>query len=326
MKAAIFREYGPPESVVHIEDVAKPAPKDDEVLIKVRAASVNPLDCIVLGKPYLARLMMGGLSKPKETRLGRDVAGEIESVGARVAQFKPGDAVFGLCLGAFAEYACASADKIASKPPNLAFDAAATMPIAGLTALQGLRDHGRIQKGHQVLTIGASGGVGTFAIQIAKSFGAEVTAVCSTRNLDLVRSIGADHAIDYTRQDFTAGPQRYDLIFDLASSKPISSCKRLLTPRGRYVFAGAIARQDASFAGPLVPFLKTLLASRFDKEHMGFVSAKANAAELAILADLAASGKIKPVIDKSYPLSQLPEALSYLATKHARGKVVLTMG
>jgi NADPH:quinone reductase-like Zn-dependent oxidoreductase len=199
------------------------------------------------------------------------------------------------------------------------------LPIAGLTALQGLRDHGHIQQGHQVLIIGASGGVGTFAIQIAKSFGAEVTAVCSTRNLELVRSIGANHAIDYTQQDFTSTAQRYDLIFDLASSRPVSSCKRLLTPRGRYVFAGAIARQDASFAGPLVPFLKTFLASRFDKQHLGLVSAKPNANDLAILAEFASSGKIKPVIDKRFQLSQLPEALSYLATKHARGKVVISM-
>src|SRR2546427_12785386 len=236
MKAIVYHNYGPPD-VLKLEEVEKPVPKDDEVLIKVSAASVNPVDRLYRGRPYLVRIKIG-LSKPNDTRLGRDVSGVVEAVGTNVTQFKPGDEVFGTCSGALAEYACASESAFVMKPDNVTFEQAASVPIAGLTALQGLRDKGQLQPGQKVLINGAAGGVGTFAVQIAKSFGAEVTGVCSTRNVDLVRSIGADHVIDYTREDFTRSGRRYDLMFDVAGSRSWSECKRILNPQATLVIVG----------------------------------------------------------------------------------------
>jgi NADPH:quinone reductase-like Zn-dependent oxidoreductase len=319
MKAAIYTRYGPPD-VVQITDVEKPVPKDNEVLIRVRAASVNPLDWhFMRGTPYIVRLGAGP-RRPKITRLGVDLAGQVEVVGGNVIQFKPGDEVFGTCRGAFAGYVCAVEDKLAPKPANLSFEDAAAVPVAALSALQGLRDKGWIQRGHEVLVDGASGGVGTFAVQIAKSFGAEVTAVCSTRNVETARSIGADHVIDYTREDFTKDGQRYDLILAANAYHSIFDYRRALSQDGTYVMVG----------GGGVPILQALLLgpllSLIGGKKMGFVSAKINRKDLVFLKDLLEAGKVVPVIDKRYPLSDVAEALRYLEEGHAQGKVVLTVG
>jgi NADPH:quinone reductase-like Zn-dependent oxidoreductase len=318
MKAAVYTRYGPPD-VVQITDVEKPVPKDNEVLIKVRAASVNPLDWhLMRGKPYIGRLLFG-LLKPKVTRLGRDVAGQVEAVGRNVTQFKPGDEVFGACRGAFAEYVCAIEDKLAPKPANISFEDAAAVPVAAISALQGLRDKGRIQRGHKVLVDGASGGVGTFAVQIAKSFGAEVTAVCSTRNVDTARSIGADHVIDYTREDFTQSGQRYDLIIAANAYHSIFDYRRALSQDGNYVMVGGGWAQSlqAMLLGPLL----SLIGSK----KMCFFITKINKKDLVLLKDLLEAGKVTPVIDRNYPLSEVPEAIRYLEVGHARGKVVITV-
>ena len=319
MRAIVYTEYGPPD-VLQFTEVAKPTPKDNEVLIKVRAASANPLDWhLVRGKPLVARLMIGGLRKPKVTRLGVDVAGQVEAVGRNVTQFKPGDEVFGACRGAFAEYVCVSEDKLALKPANISFEDAAAVPVAAISALQGLRDKGRIQRGHKVLVDGASGGVGTFAVQIAKSFGAEVTAVCSTRNVDTARSLGADHVIDYTREDFTQSGQRYDLIIAANAYHSIFDYRRALGQGGIYVMVGGGWAQilQAMLLGPLL----SLIGSK----KMSFVSAKLNKTDLGLLKDFLAAGKIVPVIDRRYPLSEVAEAFRYLEEGHARGKVVITL-
>jgi NADPH:quinone reductase-like Zn-dependent oxidoreductase len=318
MKAAIYTRYGPPD-VVQITDVEKPVPKDNEVLIRVRAASVNPLDWhFMRGTPYIVRLR-AGLRRPKITRLGVDVAGPVESVGRNVTQFNPGDDVFGACRGAFAGYVCAVEDKLAPKPANLSFEDAAAVPVAALSALQGLRDKGRIQRGHKVLVDGASGGVGTFAVQIAKSFGAEVTAVCSTRNVETARSRGADHVIDYTREDFTKNGQRYDLILAANAYHSIFDYRRALSQDGTYVMVG----------GGGVPILQVLLLgpllSLIGSRKMCFVSAKINKKDLVVLKDLLEAGNVVPVIDKRYPLSDVAEALRYLEEGHAQGKVVITV-
>jgi NADPH:quinone reductase-like Zn-dependent oxidoreductase len=326
MKAA-FTRYGPPDVVV-VEDIEKPVPRDNEVLIKVRAASVNPLDWKTMtGGPYIVRLFLG-LRKPKIKRLGVDVAGQVEAVGRSVTQFKPGDEVFGTCQGAFAEYACTCQSAklmksaFAIKPENVTFEQAASSPIAALTALQGLRDKGRIQSGQMVLINGAAGGVGTFAVQIAMSFGANVTGVCSTRNLDMVRSIGADHVIDYTQQDFTKNGQRYDIFFDCIGNHPLSVCRRTLNPRGRYIMVGApkvvlLISLLARLTGALV------LSPFIDQKLVAFI-AKSNQDDLTIIGELMATGKVKPVIDRRYTLSEVPEALRYLEEGHARGKVIIT--
>ncbi len=321
MKAIVCRKYGSPD-VLKCEEIEKPTAGDDQVLIKVHAASVNPLDRMMRGKPYLIRLM-SGLRKPKDTRLGRDVAGQVEAVGGNVTRFKPGDAVFGTCRGAFAEYACASESKLAGKTDKLTFEQAASVPVAGLTALQGLRDKGQIQPGQKFLINGAAGGVGTFAVQIAKSFGAEVTAVCSTGKVDMVRSIGADRIIDYTREDFTKGEQRYDLIFDCAGNRPLSALRRLLNPKGIYIAVGAPAQ--GRWIGPLARLLKTLVVSWFVKEKLVLFLAQIRSEDLAILRELIEAGKVRPVIDKRYSLSEVPEAIRYLEEGHARGKVVITI-
>jgi len=319
MKAAIYSRYGPPD-VVQVTDVEKPVPKDNEVLIKVRAASVNPLDWhFMRGTPYVVRLG-AGLRGPKITRLGVDLAGQVEAVGRNVTQCKPGDEVFGACRGAFAGYVCAVEGKLAPKPANLSFEDAAAVPVAALSALQGLRDKGRIQRGHKVLVDGASGGVGTFAVQIAKSFGAEVTAVCSTRNVETARSIGADHVIDYTREDFTKNGQCYDLILAANAYHSIFDYRRALSQDGTYVMVGGggVQALQALSLGPLL----SLIGSR----KMRFVSARINKKDLVFLKDLLEAGKVVPVICKRYPLSGVAEALRYLEEGHAQGKVVITVG
>jgi NADPH:quinone reductase-like Zn-dependent oxidoreductase len=319
MKAMVCTRYGPPD-VLQFTEVAKPAPKDDEVLMNIHAASVNPVDLhLMRGKPFFVRLMAGALLKPKDTRVGFDVAGQVEAVGRNVTQFKPGEEVFGGCRGAFAEYGCAVEDKLALKPANISFENAAAVPVAALTALQGLRDKGRIQRGRKVLVYGASGGVGTFAVQIAKSFGAEVTAVCSTRNVKTARSIGADHVIDYTREDFTQSGQRYDLIFAANAYHSIFDYRRALTQDGIYVMAGGgwVQIFEAVLLGPLL--------SRIGSKKICFFVANINKKDLVLLKDLLETGKIVPIIDRRYPLSDVAEALRYLGEGHAQGKVVITV-
>ena len=322
MKAIVYTEYGSPD-VIQLKEVEKPAPKDDEVLIKVHAASVNAYDWHFLTADiFLIRLMGGGLLKPKNTRLGADVAGRVEAVGANVKQFRPGDEVFGDISGgngSFAEYACARESRLALKPANLSFDEAATVPMAASTALQGLRDEGQIRPGQKVLINGAAGGVGTFAVQLAKYFGAEVTAVCSTRNLDQARSLGAEHVIDYTKEDFTQNGQRYDLIFAANGYHPLSAYKRALAPQGIYIMAGGTMAQifEAMLLGTWM--------SKTGGKKMGGVSAKIDQKDLVTLKELLEAGKIVPVVDKRYPLSEAAEALRYLGAGHARGKVVITI-
>jgi NADPH:quinone reductase-like Zn-dependent oxidoreductase len=322
MKAAIYESYGPPD-VVQITDVEKPVPRDDEVLIKVRAASVNPLDWrLMKGEPRALRIMPRLLKMPIG-RPGVDVAGEIEAVGSHVKQFKPGDAVFGGCRGAFAEYGCTPESKIVMKPANVTFEQAAAINVAGLTTLQGLRDKGNIQPGSKVLINGAAGGVGTFAVQIAKSFGAHVTGVCSTRNIDMVRSIGADEVIDYTQHDFTSSNQRYDLILDCIGNHSFSACRRILNPKGRLVMIGA--PHDLSVMDILTPMIKTSLLSLFVTQKAVMFIAKSNQNDLTFLGELIVTGKLKPVIDRCYSLSQAADAIRHVEEGHARGKVVITL-
>jgi NADPH:quinone reductase-like Zn-dependent oxidoreductase len=324
MKAAVCSRYGPPD-VVQIADVAKPVPKDNEVLIKVRAAAVNPLDqSMTSGTPYFVRLF-GGLRKPKDTRLGVDVAGQVEAVGKNVTGLKPGDEVFGMCRGAFAEYACGSASSmlmaaLALKPGNLTFEQAAAVPVAAVTALQGLRDKGHIQPGQKVLINGAAGGVGTFAVQIAKSFGAEVTGVTSSRNVDMVRSLGADRIIDYTQEDFTKSGQRYDLFLDCVGNHSFSASRRVLNPKGMYIVVGA---PHGHWFRPLDRLIKALMLSLFSRNIVAFM-ARANYEDLTILRKLIEAGKVTPVIDKRYTLNEVPAAIRYLEEGHVRGKIVIT--
>ena len=320
MKAIVYTKYGSPE-VLQLKDVEKPTPKEDEVLIEIHAASVNAYDWHFLTADiFLIRLMGGGLLKPKNTRLGADVAGRVEAVGKNVKQFQPDDEVFGMVRGGFAEYACALENALTFKPSNLSFEEAAAVPMAAVTALQGLRDEGQIQAGQKVFINGASGGVGTFAVQIAKSFGAEVTAVCSTRNVDQARSLWADHVIDYTKEDFTQSGQQYDLILAANGYHPLSAYKRALTPKGIYVMAGGSMAQI--FQAMLIGSLMSEAGGR----KMGGVSAKRSQKDLAFLKELLEAGKVVPVIDKRYPLSEAAEALRYLGEGHARGKVVITVG
>jgi len=324
MKAAVYTRYGPPD-VVQIKDVEKPVPKDNEVLLKVRAASVNPVDWhFMRGTPYIVRIV-AGLRKPKITRLGVDVAGQVEAVGRNVTQFKPGDEVFGTCKGAFAEYACTSERALVAKPDNVPFEQAASVPVAAFTALQGLRDKGHIQPGQKVLINGAAGGVGTFAVQIAKSFGADVTGVCSTRNVGLVRSIGADQVIDYTQADFTKSGQRYDLFFDCVGNHSLSACRRVLNPKGIHIMVGAPSGGGRWMIGPLARLVKMLLLSWFMSQKFVTFIARSSKEDLTIMHELMKAGKVTPVIDKRYRLSEVPEAIRYLEEGHARGKVVVTL-
>jgi NADPH:quinone reductase-like Zn-dependent oxidoreductase len=316
MKAVVCHNYGPP-AVLKYEEIEKPTAGDDEVLIKIRTASVNPVDRIFRA-PYILRILTG-LRKPRNARVGRDMAGQVEAVGRNISRFKSGDEVFGVCRGAFAEYGCAIEDKLALKPANISFEEAASVPVAALTALQGLRDKGQIQRGHRVLVDGASGGVGTFAVQIAKAFGAVVTAVCSMKKMDTARSIGADHVIDYAQQDFTKNGQRYDLILAANAYHSIFAYRRALSPRGIYVMAGGGGVQilQGMVLGPLL----SLLGSK----KMRFFIAKINNKDLVLLKDLLETRKVVPVIDRRYPLIGVAEALSYLEEKHAKGKIVITV-
>lgn len=321
MKGVIYRCYGPPE-VLRLEDVVKPTPRDNEVLVRVRAASVNPLDWHEMrGMPYLVR-MSTGFGAPEFERLGTDFAGTIEAVGKNVKRFKPGDEVFGGGGGAFSEYMRVREDRgIALKPPNLSFEEAAAIPVAGITALQALRDKGHIQAGQKVLINGASGGVGTFAVQLAKSYGAEVTGVCSTRNVELVRSLGADHVIDYTREDFTLRPEAYDLIVDNVGSHGLLEYRRVLKPNATLVLVGG--PNEGQWLGPLMGVVKAMVLSPFVSQKFGLILAELTAQDLAYLGDLTQSGKMKPAIDRRYALSETPAAIAYLETGRARAKVVI---
>jgi NADPH:quinone reductase-like Zn-dependent oxidoreductase len=321
MKAIVHRCYGAPE-VLKLEDIEKPTPADNEVLVKVHAASVNPLDWHYMrGKPYIMR-MSSGFGAPENPRLGVDFAGTVEAVGSGVTRFKPGDEVFGGKRGAFAEYVRVPEDQsLVLKPANLSFEQAATGPIAATTALQALRDKGRLQPGQKVLINGASGGVGTFAVQIAKAMGAEVTGVCSTRNVELVRSLGADHVVDYTVEDFMKGGQVYDLVLDNVGNRPLSDYTDVLKPDGIFVIIGGPS--DNAWLGPMVSPIKAKLLSPFVSQEFVFLLADMSQPDLATLAELMQSGKVAPVIDRRFPLSEVPAAIAYLEEGRARGKVVI---
>jgi NADPH:quinone reductase-like Zn-dependent oxidoreductase len=323
MKGVVHLCYGSPD-VIRYAVVAKPLPADDEVLVKVHAASVNPLDWHYLeGTPYIVRLD-SGFGKPQNPRLGVDFAGTVEAVGRSVTRFKAGDEVFGGKFGSLAEYVVVREDRaIALKPANVTFGQAAAVPIAAVTALQSLRDKGQIRSGQKVLINGASGGVGTFAVQIAKTFGAEVTGVCSTRNVELVRSLGADHVIDYTREDFTKGDQRYDLILDNVGTHSLLGYRRVLNPRGRYVMIGSTT--PGNWLGFLAAPVAGLLLSPFVSQKFSMILADLNKEDLATLGALMQSGKMTAVIDRTYELTEAAEALRYLEKGHARGKVVVAV-
>ena len=323
MRAIVYEEYGSPD-VLNFQEVEKPAPMEDEVLVKVHAASVNAADWHMMrADPPLVRLMGFGLLRPKYKILGADVAGRVEAVGRNVTQFQPGDEIFGDLsgdgFGGFAEYVCATEDALALKPAKVSFEEAAAVPLAAVTALQGLRNKGQIQQGQKVLINGASGGVGTFAVQIAKSFGAEVTGVCSTSKVDMVRSLGADHVIDYTQEDFTKNGQHYDLILAANGYHPISDYKRALGPEGTYVMTGGSGAQmfQSMTLGPIL--------SMTGSKKLGNLSMKANKGDLIFMKGLLEAGEVTPVIDRTYPLSEVPEAMRYLEEGHARGKVVITV-
>jgi NADPH:quinone reductase-like Zn-dependent oxidoreductase len=323
MQAAVHRCYGAPD-VVRIETLTRPVPSDHGVLIRVRATSVNPYDWHMMsGEPYPMRLG-SGFGAPNDIALGTDFAGTVEAVGQRVTRFKPGDEVFGIGSGAFAQYLQIPEDAtLVLKPSNLTFAQAAAVPVAGFTALQALRDHGQLRAGQKVLINGAGGGVGTFAVQIAKAMGADVTAVTNSGSLALVRSIGADRVIDYTHEDFTLRPDHYDLILDMSGNHSLSDYRRVMTPDGTYVIAGDTSK--GSWAGPLAGFGKVLVVSKFVKQKLVPFIASLSQADLTILADMLQSGKIKPVIDRQYPFEQIGAAIRYQETGHARGKVVVTL-
>lgn len=326
MKAIVYCEFGSPD-VLQLKEIEKPTPEDNQILIKVRAASINPLDWHFMeGTPKIARALGMGLRKPKSSRLGVDCAGTVEAVGKNVTQFKPGDEVFGGRNGSLAEYVCAREEgAVVLKPASVTFEQAASLGIAGLTALQGLRDKGKLQPGQKVLINGASGGVGTFAVQIAKSMGAEVTGVCSTRNIELVRSLGASQVIDYTKEDFTKGEQSYDLILDNVGTQPLSGFRHVLKPKGIYVAIGGGGASEAGWVGPFGRVIAMLVSSPFVQQRMGMMMAEFEKKDLTTLGDLIVSGKVTPVIDRLYKLSEVPEAMRYLEEGHARGKVVINM-
>ena len=329
MKAVLHRCYGSAD-VITIEDVAKPTPRDGQVLVKVRAVSLNALDSHVLhGDPYIVMRFAGGIGSPKSPTLGGDFAGMVEAVGRGVTDFMPGDEVFGAGGGtrftAFAEYVTVypAFATLARKPANVTFEQAAAVPIAALTALQALRDQGRLRSGQKVLINGASGGVGTFAVEIAKALGAEVTGVCSTHNVEMVREIGADHVFDYTRDDFTTSGERYDLIVDIAASRSLAEYRRVLKPDGIYVIVGAAGR--GRWLGPLAPALKTLAYAPFASAEFVFFIANMNKPDLRFVAELMEQGKVRPVIDRTYPLGEIRDAFRYFDEGHARGKIVVTL-
>jgi len=318
MRAIVHYGFGTPD-VLHVEDVQKPAPGDAQVLIRIRAASLNPFDLgIIKGKPYIIRLILG---LRKQKRVGRDVAGVVEAVGKKVTRFQPGQAVFGCCVGSLAEYATAGERNLASKPDQLTFEQAASLPIAGLTALQALRDRVKVKPGQEVLINGAAGGVGTFAVQMAKSLGAHVTGVCSTRNVDLVRSLGADRVIDYTRDDFTRGQERYDAILECVGNRPFSECRRVLKPRGIHVPIAS----PKEFSAMMSFMVQSTVQSWFASQKFRIILAKLRREDMIRLGEIVSSGKCTPVIDRTYPLSEGREAMRYLAQGHARGKVIVTV-
>jgi NADPH:quinone reductase-like Zn-dependent oxidoreductase len=321
MKAIIYREYGSGEAC-HVEEVEKPTPRDDEVLVRIRAAALNPLDYHLMSGAYMMR-PKNGFRHPKPSCPGAEMAGAVEAVGANVTRFKPGDAVFGSARSTCAEYVCVPEDRLALKPSNSTFEEAAGIPVAGSTALQGLRDKGRIQSGQKILINGASGGVGTFAVQIAKSFGAEVTGICSTKNLDLVRSIGADDVIDYTVEDVAQPPERYDMVFDCVGNRSLSDWRKIMKRDATMIAIGA--KPGGPLLGPVPYILKLLVASRFVSQRVVFFIAQIKPDDLVALKDLIETKRVTPVIDRSYELSETAQAIRYLKEGHARGKVVITV-
>jgi NADPH:quinone reductase-like Zn-dependent oxidoreductase len=327
MKAALHRCYGSAD-VITIEDVAKPTPRDGQVLVKVRAVSLNALDSHVLhGDPYIVMRFAGGIGSPKNPMLGADFAGTVEAVGKNVTDFMPGDEVFGGAgrFATFAEYVTVypAFATLARKPANVTFEQAAAVPVAALTALQALRDQGRLRPGQKVLINGASGGVGTFAVEIAKALGAEVTGVCSTHNVQMVREIGADHVFDYTREDFTKSGELYDLIVDIAASRSLAEYRRVLKPDGIYVIVGAAGR--GRWLGPLAPALKTLAYAPFASGEFVFFVANLNKPDLLFVTQLMEQGRVRPVIDRTYSLGEIRDAFRYFDEGHARGKIVVTL-
>jgi NADPH:quinone reductase-like Zn-dependent oxidoreductase len=325
MTAIVQDEYGPaPEAVLRVDEIDKPTIEANEVLVRVHAASVDRGTWHVMaGLPYPIRLAGFGLRRPKYRNPGRSLAGTIEAIGADVTGFKPGDAVFGICDGSFAEYARARTDKLAPNPANLSFDQAAAVPISGLTALQAVRDHGRVHAGQKVLIVGASGGVGSFAVQIAKAFGAEVTGVCSAAKVDAVRAIGADHVIDYTIDDFADGTHRYDVIVDTGGNRRLSDLRRALTPRGRLVIVGG--ETDGRWLGGADRQIRALVLSPFVGQKLGTFVASENAEDLIVLGELIVAGKLAPAVDTTYPLVEVPAAIRHMLDGRARGKVVISV-
>jgi NADPH:quinone reductase-like Zn-dependent oxidoreductase len=324
MKAMVYCEYG--LANVKYTEIKKPVPTDDQMLVRVRAVSINPYDWhFIEGTPKIMRLGVG-LRKPKDTRLGVDYAGTVEAVGKNVTEFKPGDDVFGGRGGAFAEYICVRPNRgIARKPANISQEQAASVNIAAITALQALRDKGKVQPGQKVLINGASGGVGTFAVQLAKTMGAEVTGVCSGRNVEMVKSLGADHVIDYTKEDFAKSGQQFDVILDNVPNHTLADCRSVLTPQGKYVMIGGGGPNDNPWIGPFGRVIHMLLLKPFVKQPMTMMVADSNATDLAYLAGLMESGKVKPVIDRTYKINELADAIRYVEEGHARGKVVVTV-
>ena len=321
MKAIVRHRYGSPD-ILRLEDVPIPVLEDDRVLVQVHAASVNALDWHSLrGLPYLVR-MSEGLRKPKDPAMGVDVAGRVEAVGKSVTQFRPGDEVFGARNGAFAEFVCAKEKMLVLKPPHLTFEQAAAVPVAAITALQALRDKGKIRPGQRVLANGAGGGVGTFIVQLAKAFGGNVTATTSAENLDMVRSIGADRVLDYAREDFTESGERFDVILDLGGTQSLSACRRALTPDGTYVLVGG---QSGRWVKPMDRVLGAAILSKLVRQKLVFFIAKVNKEDLLVLKELMEARKVTPVIDRTYPLRETPAAIRYLEEGHARGKVVITV-
>jgi len=325
MQSIVQDEYGTaPEDVLRLAEIPWPVIADDEILVRVAAASVDRGTWHVMaGLAYPIRLAGFGLRRPKGTNPGRSVAGTVESAGKDVTEFAPGDEVYGICDGSFAQYARARASKLAPKPANLSFEQAAAVPVSALTALQGVRDHGKVQAGQNVLIIGASGGVGTFAVQIAKAFGAKVTGVCSTAKTDLVRSLGADHVIDYTREDLANGQHRYDVILDIGGNRPLSHLRRALTPRGRLVIVGG--ETGGRWLDGTDRLLRAYLLSPLVSQRLGGFITSENSADLRVLQDLIESGKITPAIDQTYPLSQTPAAIRHVQEGRAQGKIVITI-
>jgi len=322
MKAIAHVHYGRPPHALELRDADRPVPEDDQVLVRVAAASVNPVEWYGVTGPYFAR-MGQGLRDPKSTLVGGDLAGRVEAIGKDVTAFQPGDEVFGTGSGAWAEYAVAGEEKLAPKPAGASFEEAAAVPVAGLTALQALRDKGEVQPGQKVLINGASGGVGTFAVQIAKAFGAEVTAVCSSGNVELAQALGADRVVDYTQEDFTRLEERHDLMLDIAGSRSFLACRRVLTPEATVVLIGGPMTYRG--LGPLPHLGGTMLKSRGRSQTVKFFVAKINTEDLVVMKELLEAGKVRSVIDRAYPLSEAPEALSYLGEGHAKGKIVITV-